>query len=112
MIRVRAMVPSGLAEAFPFRRSLGRPTKGCRNTLTGRTRMSSSSGAEDLVPSYRQDFDGSWVANHLEFQRDADGSWVRDQEGRLAVHEDELNGYQVRRYRPRVEGLFARIERW
>src|SRR5258707_7060941 len=26
--------------------------------------------------------------------------------------EDELDGYRVRRYRPRIEGLFARIERW
>ena len=30
----------------------------------------------------------------------------------LVVHEDELDGYRVRRYRPRIEGLFARIERW
>lgn len=55
------------------------------------------SGAEDLVPVYRQD---------------SDGSWIRDQEGRLVLHEDELDGYRVRRYRPRIEGLFARIERW
>src|SRR5215217_5349458 len=33
------------------------------------------SGAEDLVPVYRQD---------------TDGSWVRDQSGRLVIHEDEL----------------------
>ena len=26
--------------------------------------------------------------------------------------DDEIDGYRVRRYRPRVEGLFARIERW
>src|SRR5262249_14608349 len=25
---------------------------------------------------------------------------------------EERDGYQIRRYRPRVEGLFARIERW
>lgn len=55
------------------------------------------SGAEDLVPVYRQH---------------PDGSWVRDSSGRLVVHEDELDGYRVRRYRPRIEGLFARIERW
>ena len=46
------------------------------------------------------------------YQRDADGFWVRDPSGRLVVHEDELDGYRVRRYRPRIEGLFARIERW
>jgi virulence plasmid B protein len=70
------------------------------------------SGAEDLVPIYRQDPDGTWVAGHLGFQRDAEGFWVRDPSGRLVVHEDELDGYRVRRYRPRIEGLFARIERW
>ncbi len=70
------------------------------------------SGAEDLVPVYRQDPDGTWVAGHQGCQRDADGFWVRDGSGRLVVHEDELDGYRVRRYRPRIEGLFARIERW
>ena len=70
------------------------------------------SGAEDLVPVYRQDPDGTWVADHPGFQRDADGFWVRDPAGSLVVHEDELDGYRVRRYRPRIEGLFARIERW
>jgi RHS repeat-associated protein len=70
------------------------------------------SGSEDLVPVYRQDPDGTWVASHPGYQRDADGFWVRDPSGRLVVHEDELDDYRVRRYRPRIEGLFARIERW
>lgn len=70
------------------------------------------SGVEDLVPVYRQDLDGSWVASHLGYQRDPNGFWVRDQTSRLLIHEDELDGYRVRRYRPRIEGLFARIERW
>lgn len=43
------------------------------------------SGAEDLVPVLREDG---------------------------ARHEETRDGYRVRRYRPRVEGLFARIERW
>jgi RHS repeat-associated protein len=47
------------------------------------------SGAEDLVPVLKRDQDGEWVFD--EFERD---------------------GYRVKRYRPRVEGLFARIERW
>jgi RHS repeat-associated protein len=55
------------------------------------------SGAEDLVPVYRQVADGSW-------QKDADGHFV--------IHDDTIDGYRVRRYRPRIEGLFARIERW
>lgn len=70
------------------------------------------SGAEDLVPVYRQDPDGTWVAGRQGFQRDEDGFWVRDSSGHLVVHEDETDGYRVRRYRPRIEGLFARIERW
>ena len=70
------------------------------------------SGAEDLVPVYREDLDGSWVAAHPGYQRDAQGSWVRDDKGRLVVHEDDSGGYRIRGYRPRIEGLFARIERW
>src|SRR6516225_7777841 len=63
------------------------------------------SGAEDLVPVYRQDADGTWVASHPGYQRDPEGFWVRDPSGRLVVHEDALDGYHVRRYRPRIEGL-------
>ena len=70
------------------------------------------SGSEDLVPVYRQDIDGTWVAAHPGYTREPDGFWVRDPAGRLVVHEDELDGYRTRRYRPRIEGLFARIERW
>ncbi|MCK1642482.1 hypothetical protein IVA95_34230 [Bradyrhizobium sp. 157] len=70
------------------------------------------SGAEDLVPVYRQDIDGFWVASHPGYQRDPEGSWVRDFAGRMVIYEDELDGYRVRRYRPGIEGLFALIERW
>ncbi len=55
------------------------------------------SGAEDLVPVLRQN---------------ADGDFVCDQAGKYVVHEDSRDGFTVRRYRPRIEGLFARIERW
>jgi RHS repeat-associated protein len=68
-------------------------------------------GAEDLVPVYRHDSDGTWVAAHPGYHRDSE-DWVRDQTGKLVIHEEDLEGYRVRRYRPRVEGLFARIERW
>src|SRR5216683_1384210 len=34
------------------------------------------SGAEDLVPVYRQDADGSWVASHAGYQRDPNELWV------------------------------------
>ena len=46
------------------------------------------SGSEDLVPVLRQGTAG------------------------LEIHEDLIDGYRVRRYRPRIEDLFARIERW
>jgi hypothetical protein len=69
------------------------------------------SGAEDLVPVYRRDPDGSWIANHDGYQRDSD-DWVHDTEGNFAFHENDIDGYRVRRYRPRIEGLFARVERW
>jgi RHS repeat-associated protein len=47
------------------------------------------SGAEDLVPVLRHDAEGRWVFDEF-----------------------ELDGHRVKRYRPRIEGLFARIERW
>lgn len=70
------------------------------------------SGAEDLVSVYRQDPAGSWIASHPGYQRDTNEFWVRDPDGRLIVHENDLKGYRVRRYRPRIEGLFTHIERW
>jgi RHS repeat-associated protein len=47
------------------------------------------SGAEDLVSVLIQDAEGCWVDDEF-----------------------ELDGHCVKRYRPRIEGLFARIERW
>lgn len=70
------------------------------------------SGAEDLVPVYRQEPDGSWVAGHPGYQRNPNGFWEHDQEGRLVIHEDERDDYSVRFFRLRIESLFARIERW
>ena len=46
------------------------------------------SGSEDLVPELHSG-DGRW--SESEFEQD---------------------GYRIKRYRPRIEGLFARIERW
>src|SRR5713101_9434748 len=51
------------------------------------------SGAEDLVPLL--------VKNN--------GQWVRDVLPPRTVYDKQ---YSIHRYRPRVEGLFARIERW
>lgn len=50
------------------------------------------SGAEDLMPALRR----------------VDDHWIRDVSQRT-VHGRE---YRIHRYRPRVEGLFARIEHW
>ncbi|MGH7847679.1 MAG: SpvB/TcaC N-terminal domain-containing protein, partial [Candidatus Binatia bacterium] len=47
------------------------------------------SGAEDLVPVLKQGAEGRWIPE-----------------------ESERGDYRIRRYRPRIEGLFARIERW
>ncbi len=50
------------------------------------------SQVEDLVPALIQDADGRWV----------------DDQFQLGEYEE----YEVKRYRPRIEGQFARIERW
>jgi RHS repeat-associated protein len=56
------------------------------------------SGTEDLVPV---------------FKKDNKGQWELDENGNYIIDEDpDRDGYIVRRYRPRIEGLFARIERW
>lgn len=58
------------------------------------------SGSEDLVP---------------EFEKGAGGRWIM-KDGKHVINEKLRNienaQYQVRAYRPRIEGLFARIERW
>src|SRR3954452_17530016 len=55
------------------------------------------SGAEDLVGVLRTDDDG-----HI----------VRNAQGEAEFDEREDDGYTVRRFRPRVEGPFVRVERW
>lgn len=55
------------------------------------------SEAEDLVPV---------------FKKDLKGDWIHDQKGNLVFDEEPRDEYIVRHYRPRIEGLFARIERW
>ncbi|GAA0408676.1 hypothetical protein Acor_71520 [Acrocarpospora corrugata] len=52
------------------------------------------SGAEDLVPVLVQNAPGEWERENLP-PRTVNGS-----------------SYRIDRYRPRIEGLFARIERW
>jgi RHS repeat-associated protein len=55
------------------------------------------SGAEDLVPAFAKEENGDW-------KKDVNGSFVIDEHDRY--------DHTVRRYIPRTEGLFARIERW
>lgn len=55
------------------------------------------SGSEDLVPLY---------------QVDQNGKLIIDGFGKPVYEETVRNGYTIRHYRPRIEGLFARIERW
>jgi len=58
------------------------------------------SGAEDLVPEFKKDQNEDWII----------------EDGRYKIFEDlrtiDNKTYMVRRYRPRIEGLFARIDRW
>ena len=73
------------------------------------------SGAEDLVPVFRKDEDGSWLSSLPSghgLHRDPEDHWVLDGNDQFIIHENTIKGYRVRRYRPRIEGLFARIERW
>ncbi|HJQ09134.1 MAG TPA: SpvB/TcaC N-terminal domain-containing protein, partial [Candidatus Saccharimonadales bacterium] len=56
-------------------------------------------GAEDLVP---------------EFQKEPDGTFSKDPKGNYVILERNSSdgGFTIRCYRPRIEGLFTRIERW
>ena len=66
------------------------------------------SGAEDLVPEFRKDQNGNWIVK--------DGKYLIFEDDRYLIFDDprtpDRKKYRVRRYRPRIEGLFARIERW
>lgn len=57
------------------------------------------SGAEDLVPEFTKDLDGS-------FQLDVNEDYIIHER----ISSDGL--FIIRNYKPRIEGLFARIERW
>ena len=52
---------------------------------------------EDLIPTYK---------------KDQSGNWEYDAQGRFVYDEQTRGDYQIRQYRLRIEGLFARIERW
>ena len=57
------------------------------------------SEAEDLVPEFKKEIDGS-------FSLDDDGNYIINEK-------DSIDGlFMIRLYKPRIEGLFARIERW
>lgn len=57
------------------------------------------SDAEDLVPEFRKDGEGV-------FMQDTNGDYIINEK-------DSPDGlWLIRYYRPRIEGLFARIERW
>ena len=75
-------------------RSRARPTRGCRSTTTPTSRTSSSSPAPKTWCRCSADANGD-VGSREAATRTVDGTT-----------------YHVHRYRPRIEGLFARIERW
>jgi len=83
---------------FGFGCSLSLPTITCK-TDKGLPKYQEGdvfilSGAEDLVPLLVQNRRGKW-----------------ERESPLARTVDGIT-YRIQRYRPRIEGLFARIERW
>ena len=57
------------------------------------------SEAEDLVPEFKKNVDGS-------FQMDSDDEYI------INERNSSDGFYIIRNYKPRIEGLFARIERW
>jgi len=56
------------------------------------------SGAEDLVPVLVENEDGGWEQEVVP--------------SRKIDKQPNTKTYTIRRFRPRIEGLFARIERW
>lgn len=57
------------------------------------------SEAEDLVPAYRKEADGS-------FSKDVNDHFILDEQ------DSPDTFWRICYYKPRIEGLFARIERW
>ena len=49
-----------------------------------------------------------------EFRKEPDGSFSKDREGKFIIKENDSSdgAYTIKFYQPRIEGLFARIERW
>jgi hypothetical protein len=78
------------------RLGLPRYEDGARDPL--REDVFSISGAEDLVPVYLMDEDVKSAPAM------ATGDWKLD--------EKSHHGFTVRRYRPRIDGLYSRVERW
>jgi RHS repeat-associated protein len=93
--------PFGLGWSFSVPAITRKTDKGLpRYDDAGESDVFILSGAEDLVPEFENDDAGNWLLK----------------DGRNVVYEKPrtIGGvtYLIRRYRPRVEGLFARIERW
>ena len=62
------------------------------------------------LPRYRDDGESDIFV--LSGAEDLVRVLIRDADGRPRLDEYERDGYRIKRYRPRIEGLFARIERW
>jgi Salmonella virulence plasmid 65kDa B protein/Insecticide toxin TcdB middle/C-terminal region/Insecticide toxin TcdB middle/N-terminal region/FG-GAP-like repeat len=57
------------------------------------------SEAEDLVPEFKKELDSS-------FSVDLNGDFIKKE------RDSDDNAWKIRSYKPRIEGLFAKIERW
>lgn len=85
--------PFGLGGVFRCPRSRARRIKGFANTKDAeQADVFILSGAENLLPLLAR----------------KNGTWERDEQNLWTIN-DEL--HVIQRYRPRIEGLFARIER-
>ena len=64
------------------------------------------SEAEDLVPEFRK-------SDKINFDKDANGNYILNEfPGIDKINPATNENFIIRRYRPRIEGLFSRIERW
>ncbi len=66
------------------------------------------SGSEDLVPKFYKAEEESEEEEESSDTQESD-NWVRDVDDNRIL---DGENYIVQQYRPRIEGLFARIERW
>lgn len=90
-----------------------RPTSDNRgNATTSRETRFSRSPPKTLCPSTGTNSTERGSLEDPGGTRDHTGVWRDDIDGRLVIHEDDVNGYRGPRFRPGFDGLSACIQRW